>query len=139
MLAAFWTSPLAEEMRQARQCYRELEFNLVIPLDLLPGNPRCIAGKIDCLLQNPNGEWMIYDYKTGDRFGAGESEELLRHYEFQLGVYAWAVQVGMGILPNQVALVTFKPEVTVTTWPVTELAIRGVQERAAAAVANVLY
>ena len=82
---------------------------------------------------------MIYDYKTGDRFGAGESEELLRHYEFQLGVYAWAVQVGMGILPNQVALVTFKPEVTVTTWPVTELAIRGVQERAAAAVANVLY
>jgi ATP-dependent exoDNAse (exonuclease V) beta subunit len=139
MLTAFWASPLVEEMRQAQQCYRELEFNLVIPPDLLPGNPRSIAGKIDCLLQNANGEWTIYDYKTGDRFGAGESAELLRHYEFQLGVYAWAVQVGMGILPTRVALVTFKPEVTVTSWPVTELAIRGVQERSAAAIANVLY
>lgn len=139
MLGAFWNSPLLDEMRQAQQCYRELEFNLVIPPDLLPGNPRCIAGKIDCLLQNSNGEWVIYDYKTGDRFAEGSSSELLQHYEFQLGVYAWAIHEGMGILPSKVALVTFKPQVAITEWPVSELGIRGIQERAAAAIANVIY
>lgn len=139
MLNAFWTSPVNQELRQARQCYRELEFNLVIPSDLLPGNLRSIAGKIDCLFQTVSGEWIIYDYKTGDRFTDGNSAELLRHYEFQLGVYAWAVQAGMGILPAKVALVTFKPQVAVTSWPVTEQAIRAIQQRAAAAVANVIY
>ena len=139
MLSAFWASPLMQELREARQCYRELEFHLVIPSDLLPGNPRSITGKIDCLLETAAGEWVIYDYKTGDRFADGNSAELLRHYEFQLGVYAWAVQVGLGITPARVALVTFKPQVTITEWPVTELAIRSVQERAAAAVSNVIY
>ncbi|MDB5340577.1 MAG: Exodeoxyribonuclease [Planctomycetaceae bacterium] len=138
MLNAFWTSPLAEELRQARLCYRELEFNIVIPRDLLPGEPRCIAGKIDCLLQTSAGDWVIYDYKTGDRFAIGNSAEFLQHYEFQLGVYAWAVQAGLGISPTKVALVTFKPGITITAWPVSELAVRGIQERAAAAVANVI-
>ena len=136
ILSAFWTSSLFLELRQARQCYRELEFNLVIPADLLPDNPHSITGQIDCLLQTHSGEWVIYDYKTGDRFTAGDSAELLRHYEFQLGVYAWAVQAGLGVLPSKVALVTFKPQVTTTEWPITELAIHEVQKRAAAAVAN---
>lgn len=138
MLNAFWASPLADELRQARECYRELEFNLALPTDLFPGEPRSIAGKIDCLLQTAAGEWLIYDYKTGDRFAAGNSVELLQHYEFQLGVYAWAIQEGMGITPAKVALVTFKPEVTITAWSVTPEAIREVQQRAAAAVAKLI-
>ena len=111
---------------------------LALPTDLLPGEPRSIAGKIDCLLQTAAGEWLIYDYKTGDRFAAGNSIELLQHYEFQLGVYAWAIQEGMGITPAKVALVTFKPEVAITAWPVTSDAIRKVQQRTAAAVAKLI-
>ncbi len=134
MLKAFWTSPVAYELRQARQCLRELEFNVQIPSELLPGEPRSISGKIDCLLETADGEWVIYDYKTGDRFAGRDSSELLSHYEFQLGVYAWAIREGLGITPARVALVVFRPAVAVIEWQVTDEALQQIRERAAAAV-----
>lgn len=138
MLAAFWSSPVAQELRQARQCHREFEFNIGVPSDLLPGETRCIAGKIDCLFQTPDGEWVIFDYKTGDRFASRDPEELLKHYEFQLGVYAWAIRDGLGIMPSRVAIVAFRPAASVICWPVTEDALRQIRERSAAAIEECL-
>ena len=138
MLHAFWGSSFAQELRQAKQCHRELEFNIVIPSELLPGEPRCIAGKIDCLFESAAGEWVIFDYKTGDRFAGKDPAELLRHYEFQLGVYAWAVRKGLGISPAQVAVVTFRPQVTLTVWPVSDRAIDQIQARAVEAIVELI-
>lgn len=134
MLLAFWSSPVAQELRSARQCHRELEFNIVIPAELVPGEPRCIAGKIDCLFQTGDGEWAIIDYKTGDRFANRDPAELLNHYEFQLGVYAWAIRDGLGIMPSRVAIVVFRPAVAMICWPVSDDGLQQIRERSATAI-----
>lgn len=136
MLTSFWHSPVCQELRSARQCLREIEFNVTIPTTLLPGPTRCISGKIDCLIQAANGNWMIFDYKTGGRFARQNPQLLLEHYEFQLGVYAWAIRDALGLLPARVAIITFQPEVSVVNWTASEAALNKVQFRAAAAIAK---
>lgn len=134
MLTAFWMSPLAQELRNAQQYHREVEFNIALPASGIPGEAGCITGKIDCLFQTASGEWVIFDYKTGDRFAGANSGELLCHYEFQLGVYAWAIREWFGTMPARVAIVVFRPTVSVFEWPVDDLVIQHIRDRSAAAV-----
>lgn len=135
LLESFWKSPLRADLQHARQCHRELEFELVLNGSYSPDQPRRVTGKIDCLFQSRTGDWIILDYKTGGRFADQATSEILRHYEFQLGVYAWAVQSGLGVTPKQVALVTFRPELAVIPWPVTPAGLDAIQQRTAQAIA----
>ncbi len=59
-------SPLWDEMRSARRCFREIEFLLGWPIGAAPAERTAvISGTLDCLLQTPDGQWKILDYRDG--------------------------------------------------------------------------
>jgi ATP-dependent helicase/nuclease subunit A len=134
MLVAFMRSDLPRQLAAAKQCFREIDFQIVVPFPTPDAPARVISGQIDCLFQATDGQWIILDYKTGDRFAGQDPQKLLDHYEFQLGVYAWAVQEWFGTPPGRVAIVTFRPQISIAEWIVTPDAIADIQARAAAAI-----
>lgn len=134
MLLAFIRSDLPQQLAAANQCFREIDFQIVVPAESSSAPLRIVSGQIDCLYQTADGSWVIIDYKTGDRFAGQDPQRLLEHYEFQLGVYAWAAQEWFGIPPSRVAIVTFRPQVNVTEWQVTQEAIHNIQERVTRAI-----
>jgi ATP-dependent helicase/nuclease subunit A len=135
MLLAFMRSDLPQQLATARQCFREIDFQIVVPAESSSAPVKVISGQIDCLFQTHEGDWVIFDYKTGDRFAGQDPQKLLDHYEFQLGVYAWAIQDWFGIPPARVAIITFRPQIAVTEWQVTAEAINDIRERAKKSVA----
>jgi ATP-dependent helicase/nuclease subunit A len=137
MLLAFMRSDLPQQLASARQCFREIDFQIVVPAELLSVSApvKVVSGQIDCLFQTREGDWVILDYKTGDRFAGQDPQKLLDHYDFQLGVYAWAIQDWFGIPPARVAIITFRPKIAVTEWQVTAEAIEDIQERVKKSVA----
>jgi len=83
MLAQFAASPLAGQLRDAKQTFRELDFVLDLP-------PAVLNGQIDLLFQDARGQWHIVDYKS-DRVGDEGLAAHAERYELQMGVYAAAV------------------------------------------------
>lgn len=129
IVSDFMSSPIYREMTTSRQCHREMDFRILVPQISEDNKPRFVTGQIDCLYQDQTGRWVIVDYKTGDRFRPHQTKEILEHYEFQLGVYAWAITAAFGQLPESVELITFRPEFSRLKLAVTPESIRSIQER----------
>ena len=99
VLQAFFSSPLPEQLRQARWLRREEEFLLGWPLQ---GEPRLLfRGFIDCLFEDAHGRWHLVDFKTstGQKISL---DELARRYKPQLWLYAQAVEQVWGREPEVV-------------------------------------
>lgn len=110
MLARFVASPLCEELAQSRQIFRELDFVLPWPANGTDATD-LIAGQIDLCLQTASGHWRIYDYKTTTDRGRKHDAAHLAPYEFQLGVYALALEAWFSQPVEQVSLVLLRPKV----------------------------
>ena len=87
LLEDFERSPLCTQMKEARELLRELPF-------IYQRDGYLIDGRLDLLLQDAAGCWMLVDFKT-TWLGAGASlpaaSEHARRYHMQLGLYAEAV------------------------------------------------
>ena len=115
MLTRFFDSPLAGELSEAKAIYREIDFLLPWPVRTtmsapVPPRTPLISGIIDLLVETEAG-WHILDYKTGDFPSTMTDDQLLGPYELQLGLYAYAVEQWFGVVPREIALVTFRPQV----------------------------
>ncbi len=94
-------SELLEELRSAQALFREVEFLLHWQSPEI-AFPAIIAGTIDCLLQDTNGEWHLLDYKTG---GLPEQPAaVLEKYGVQMTVYSLAIQQLTGSLPESIRI-----------------------------------
>ncbi|WP_010586739.1 UvrD-helicase domain-containing protein [Schlesneria paludicola] len=125
MLGSFFKSPFHAELARAKSIHREIDF-------LLPWTPQAtqsgaepstvtrstpmIAGIIDLLIETDNG-WHVLDYKTGDFPLKAANEKLLAPYELQLGIYAYAVEQWFGVVPQELSLIAFRPQVRRITLP----------------------
>jgi len=54
----------------------------------MPVKNNILVGSIDMLIQNENGEWEIWDWKSNNVSGKKQMNELAEHYEMQMKVYA---------------------------------------------------
>ncbi len=90
---AFFTSPIAQQMRESANIHREFRFNIEIPASQydpsLATNAEFILvqGVADCVFETEEG-LVILDYKT-DRIT--KEEELVKRYSKQIELYAKAV------------------------------------------------
>ena len=91
--AAFSALPLAETLKQARPCHRELHF-------LAREGQVLIPGIIDLLARIDN-EWWIIDYKTGR-----PTADHLR----QVAIYALGATHALNAAPQRMALVYFQDD-----------------------------
>jgi hypothetical protein len=86
-------SDVYQWMANAVQTFHELPF-------VYQTDKRIIHGVIDVLLQNPDGSWLVLDYKTShvERYD-GDPKLIVEHarrYHLQIGVYAAAVREQLG-------------------------------------------
>ncbi len=110
-LTPFYKSTLFQELANTKQCYREIDFRLrwQLPNTEQTSEPITIVGEIDALVLTPNGQWKMYDYKTG-RLTSKDAELLLQHYEIQLGLYCFACRELLGEFPDEITLVLLQPD-----------------------------
>jgi ATP-dependent helicase/nuclease subunit A len=108
LINRFVASPRGQQLMQARQVHREVEFLLPWP----PGeaNPLgCyIRGYIDCLYQDADGAWHIVDYKT-NQVAKANVPQVSGQYELQLYVYAMAAEHVLGQPPIELVLYFLQP------------------------------
>jgi ATP-dependent helicase/nuclease subunit A len=64
----------------------EAEYFLAIPL-----RNNIIHGIIDLLLQNENGDYEIWDWKSNNIHTGKEKEETAKHYELQMRIYCYFI------------------------------------------------
>jgi ATP-dependent helicase/nuclease subunit A len=107
LLARVLASPVREELAAARQCYRELDFQLRWPLQDASASHALIVGKIDCLFEAADGKWVLWDYKTG-RLSPSADSQSSAQYDLQLGVYALAIREMLGRLPERIELIPLR-------------------------------
>ena len=117
-IEAFTRSELLRDMKNAKNLYRELRFNVNLPASLFTedeerrrlydGHTVLVQGVIDCIIEYEDGSIGLYDYKT-DRLSPEEraderlAAESLRHkHSQQLGYYALAVKEMFGRMPSRV-------------------------------------
>ena len=112
LLDRLFASPLAIELAAAKHLHREVEFSLLAPsLEAEQFAKTRIIGVIDVLYEDAAGGWHVLDYKTNDITADATDEQLLAPYEFQLGVYAHAVEQWFGVAPVEVSLVMLRPSI----------------------------
>jgi len=116
MLSRLMISPVASDLAAAVNLYREVEFAMRWP-DSSGSVPVIIRGVIDLLYEDPNGAWHVLDYKTNDFSVHASDEQLLAPYEFQLGIYAYAVTEWFGTAPCELSLIALRPDVRRITLP----------------------
>jgi ATP-dependent helicase/nuclease subunit A len=104
LIERFVQSPRAAQLAQATDLHRETEFLLAWPPE------RYIQGFIDCLCQDPQGQWHLLDYKTNDVSAAGVAREAQK-YEMQLYVYAMAAERTLGRPPVELVVHFLRPGV----------------------------
>lgn len=100
LLTKMLKSPIIKWLLDAQQIYREIPF-------VYRSDKRIIHGVLDTLFQQPDGTWVIVDYKTSyvtDYKTTADEKLLSNHalrYHLQIGVYAAAVQEQLGgIVPE---------------------------------------
>lgn len=91
LVAQTWASPLWDEVRAAREWFREYPF-------LYRAGGRMVSGKIDLLYRGRAG-WTIVDFKT-DAIRPGAEYRRAERYVLQLSVYAGAVRAAVGVSPR---------------------------------------
>ena len=125
MLSRFFASPIVEDFARAKSIYREIDFLLPWPRGnsarstngaVDAGSSLLIAGVVDLLIETETG-WQILDYKTGEFPLSAPADRLLLPYELQLGLYARAVEQAFGVLPSELSLIVFRPQVRRITLP----------------------
>lgn len=91
---AFLATPLAQEIRQARQVWREYRFALLMPAALYDpaaeGEELMLQGVVDCAFRTEEG-LVVVDFKT-DRLAPGEEPQRAEEYRPQLEAYAQALE-----------------------------------------------
>lgn len=98
ILTGFFESEIFQKLRNAKKIYREIGFSI---------NERHgrLDGVIDVLFQDAQDAWHILDYKTavGDEKKVKEAA-----YDFQMGIYAAAVQDILKVTPKTAVLYFLK-------------------------------
>jgi len=93
-IRAFLATPLAQEIRQARQVWREYRFALLMPATLYDpaaeGEELMLQGVVDCAFRTGEG-LVVVDFKT-DRLAPGEEPQRAEEYRPQLEAYAQALE-----------------------------------------------
>ena len=93
-IRAFLATPLAQEIRQARQVWREYRFALLMPAALYDpaaeGEELMLQGVVDCAFRTEEG-LVVVDFKT-DRLAPGEEPQRAEEYRPQLEAYAQALE-----------------------------------------------
>jgi ATP-dependent helicase/nuclease subunit A len=117
-IESFRRSSLFKKMLEAKNLYREFRFTIKLPAETLSereerrialsGREVLVQGVIDCVVENPDGTFSLYDYKT-DRLSKEElsdkalcREIMKRKHGTQLSYYAKAVEAIFGIAPKEV-------------------------------------
>jgi ATP-dependent helicase/nuclease subunit A len=103
----FLESPRAAQLAQSPCILREVEFILPWP-DKSSG--RYLHGFIDCLYQDPAGDWHLIDYKSNQVTVEGVSQAA-RQYEMQMLVYALAAERALGHRPIEQTVCFLRPGV----------------------------
>ncbi len=107
-LEAFFESSLFEKIRSAKRAIREQRFNILLPTDVLDDSPEfkeqtkdeflAVQGVIDLILEDENGDILVFDYKTDRlKFEERNNAQLLQRkmtdrHQKQLAYYAEAVK-----------------------------------------------
>ena len=116
-LERFLVSNLMEWITEAKNVYREQKFGMFLPLASLTSDASLanrlgehtifVQGSIDLLLERPNGELWLFDYKT-DRIRDEERHDLAalkkrltEEHGDQLGYYAQAIARLFGKPPEK--------------------------------------
>ena len=119
-LRRFVSSPLFEEMKNAKKLYRELRFNVKLPAkeftrnedkkQLLKDSEVLVQGVIDCIIEHCDGSLHLIDYKT-DRLTKEEretvtlgEERLRKAHTLQLSYYCDAVKRMFGKAPEKIGI-----------------------------------
>ena len=97
-VAAFYASPIGQQLQQADRIWRELPFSRLIPAKLYrkdaeDGETMLIQGVIDLLFETPDGRLVLVDYKT-DKDTRPAS--LHHRYDKQIQLYSDAVEHILG-------------------------------------------
>lgn len=93
-IAKFFASSVGRRMKEAKRCWREQSFSLLIPASEMepkasPQDEIFLQGTIDVFFEDAEGRMVLLDYKT-DR---GTTPELIRkRYKTQLDLYARAIE-----------------------------------------------
>jgi len=103
LIGRFLNSPRAEQLAEARQILREVEFILPWPLDQSPYRGRYLHGYMDCIYQAATGEWHLLDYKS-NRIDAQGVSQAAEHYKLQMFVYGLASERSLGVAPVECVL-----------------------------------
>lgn len=93
----FFESPLGQQVRAAKQVWREEKFTLLLPAAQLDAQwkeagEHCtmLQGVIDCFFLDEQGQVVLIDFKT-DRVRPGDRPLLQQRYGMQLEAYARAI------------------------------------------------
>ncbi|MBE6601216.1 MAG: hypothetical protein E7637_01760 [Ruminococcaceae bacterium] len=120
---AFRSSCVMQWIQTAEKVYREQKFSMMIPMSSLTENAELadalgqhelyVQGSIDLLLEMPNRELILVDYKT-DRVSLKErkdrallTDRMKAAHQAQLSHYAKAVEQLFGKKPNRICLYLF--------------------------------
>lgn len=111
MMARFAASDRAARLAAASALHREIEFLLPWPRPLYDreateaerGFVRFAQGYIDCLYREPDGRWLLIDFKT-NRIGPDNRADLLEKYRMQMRLYALAIESALRQAPDEVVL-----------------------------------
>ena len=105
-LKKFFVSPIAKQMRNARNIYREKRFLVYYPAErfskddevkrALAGEKLLVQGVIDCAFINSDGELILVDYKTDSFDGISDrryiANILKKRHRRQLEYYKYACE-----------------------------------------------
>lgn len=109
-LEKFFSSPLAQKMRNAKRIFREKRFIIGLDASLftdddelkksLDGEEMLVQGVIDCAFEDEDGKITVVDYKT-DHFKRGTPRDeiektLISRHSRQLGYYREACRAMFG-------------------------------------------
>ena len=122
-LKRFFSSPLCEQIRSARQIWRELRFNIRLPAAQFTADPEksrdfadeqiLVQGVVDCLFLDDEGRLCLVDYKTDYippelKENPEEARQMLRErHRLQLGYYRVACEKMMRMPVKRVWLYAF--------------------------------
>jgi len=114
-VARFFTTEIAERLKNAGEVSRELPFTYAH--DSGDGDYQILQGIADCLFKESDG-WVLLDYKTdrlGNRFGSDAEieDELQNRYGIQLNLYRNAIESIAKIKIKEMVLYLFEGDKTV--------------------------
>ncbi len=103
LIAGLTAAPRWASLRKAKCVHAELEFLLAWPPERAGAEGTFIQGFIDCLYEDPAGNWRLLDYKT-NRVSAESLSGTISGYEMQMLLYALAVERVLKRPPVEVVL-----------------------------------